>query len=273
MDNERLLTISEFSRLAAISRKNLIFYDQARLFHPAEVGANGYRLYTLRQLQTVDVIAALREIGVPLKDIRTYLDNRTPDRLLALCASEADRVLAEIDTLGRILEMLRNIRAATVEGRSARPGTFRLVDMAEERLFMGPELEAADDYALSNAFTAFYRQCAEHGLSHCLPYGSLTAKKTLLAKGRKSFPPARFFCAAPEDFDSAPVVVKPAGRYAVGYDKGGYGELTGLYRGLLRFVAGSGLAVAGDAYETYLLNEIAVRDPDGYLARVEVRVE
>lgn len=71
---ERYLQITEFARIAKTSRKTLQYYDELGLFRPARVGANGYRYYSIHQLDRLALIAALRDMGLPLKEIKTYLD-------------------------------------------------------------------------------------------------------------------------------------------------------------------------------------------------------
>jgi DNA-binding transcriptional MerR regulator len=73
------MKISEFAKVTGISRKNLIFYDKIGLLSPAMVDEqNNYRYYTYQQIDTVNVITVLREIGMPLKEIKAYLQERSP---------------------------------------------------------------------------------------------------------------------------------------------------------------------------------------------------
>ena len=85
MENKGMLTISEFGKLAGVSRKTLIYYDKIGLFCPEAVDTeSGYRYYSYPQLDVISAIYALKEIGTPLKAIKIYLDERTPERLVAL---------------------------------------------------------------------------------------------------------------------------------------------------------------------------------------------
>lgn len=271
MHGERLLSISEFAALAAISRKNLIFYDEIGLFSPSVIGKNRYRYYTYRQLQTVNVIWALREIGVPLKEIKTYLDRRTPDKLVTLCRRETERLQGEITKLRQILDMMHSIETVTENARKVKAGRVEVIRMEARKLVMGPAVDKSDDYTISNSLVDFYGFCARNGLIHSYPVGSVTSREDLLAK--KTFPPSRFFCPAKDHLAEEMTIEAPAGLYAVGYDRGDYGGIEGLYRKVLRHIEKNGYAVAGDGYEEYVLNEIAVRDPAGYLARVSVPVK
>jgi hypothetical protein len=65
---------------------------------------------------------------------------------------------------------------------------------------------------------------------------------------------------------------RPAALYAVGYQRGGYGQTDKLYERLLDHIDRNGYEICGDAYEEYPLNEICVADDANYLIRVVITV-
>jgi DNA-binding transcriptional MerR regulator len=70
-----LVTIGEFARLSRLSPKALRLYDQLDVLAPAQVdGASGYRWYETGQLERAGLVAALRQIGVPLAQVRELLE-------------------------------------------------------------------------------------------------------------------------------------------------------------------------------------------------------
>lgn len=88
----KYLRITEFARIAGTSRKTLQYYDELGLFRPAFVGENGYRWYSLSQLDRLALISALRDMGLSLKEIRSYLDRGDGERLNRLLALQSGRV-------------------------------------------------------------------------------------------------------------------------------------------------------------------------------------
>lgn len=265
-----LLSIGEFSRLSGIGRKTLIFYDREGVFSPQTVGRGRYRYYSQRQLQATNVIVALRAIGVSLDEIKTFMRVRTPDRLAELCGRQERRIEAEIGKLKTIREIIQSLNASTGSAAVADTRTIEVRELPACRLFVGPEMDAGDMDAIDNALAAFYELCAEKGVPVIHPLGSTTRldKK----HGAQSFPPSRFYCPAGSAVPKSLTIIRPGGRYAVGYAYGDYGRLDGLYRKILRYVRKHGHEIMGDAYEEYLLSEMALSDPDSYLARVAVRV-
>ncbi|HEY3560034.1 MAG TPA: MerR family transcriptional regulator [Kribbella sp.] len=69
------LTISEFARRVGLAPSALRFYDDCGLLPPADVDAtNGYRYYDPSQAERARLLRDLREIDLPLPDVRLALD-------------------------------------------------------------------------------------------------------------------------------------------------------------------------------------------------------
>lgn len=77
------MKISEFAEVTGITRRNLLFYDKIGLLSPAKIDEyNKYRYYTDYQVDTASIINILREIGMPLKEIKEYLNGRSPENFI-----------------------------------------------------------------------------------------------------------------------------------------------------------------------------------------------
>jgi DNA-binding transcriptional MerR regulator len=82
-----LLSIGEFAARSGLSPKALRLYDELALLLPVQVDADsGYRWYDPEQLEAARLVAALRQIGVPLAMAKV---------LLAMSATEAAQRLSE----------------------------------------------------------------------------------------------------------------------------------------------------------------------------------
>ena len=71
--------IGEFARLAGLSPKALRLYDELDLLVPVRVGPeNGYRWYSAEQLGPARLAGALRQLGMPLAQVRDVVAARPP---------------------------------------------------------------------------------------------------------------------------------------------------------------------------------------------------
>lgn len=126
------MRITEFAQLARTSRKTLQYYDELGLFRPTYVGENGYRYYALHQLDRLALIAVLRDMGLPLKEIREYLGGGG-ERLDRLLEAQLDRIDQLIGQLRRRKAMLAESLEENRMFQSLCGKGFQLVEWPEQR--------------------------------------------------------------------------------------------------------------------------------------------
>lgn len=102
-----MLRIGDFARLARVTIKALRHYDEAGLLRPAHVDrTTGYRYYRPEQLDALNRILLLRDLGFALSDIARLVD--APD---LLDAALDRRRAALVDTLAQDRARLRRLDA------------------------------------------------------------------------------------------------------------------------------------------------------------------
>lgn len=104
MGKQEYLSAGRFAALVGTTKETLFHYDEIGLFVPKRRGTNGYRYYAMDQMETFDVIGMLRELGMPLAEIRNYLEQRSPEKFGVLLEQE-EKVVRE--KMQRLREMQR----------------------------------------------------------------------------------------------------------------------------------------------------------------------
>ena len=94
MGKQEYLSAGRFAALVGTTKETLFHYDEIGLFVPKRRGTNGYRYYAMDQMETFDVIGMLRELGMPLAEIRNYLEQRSPEKFGVLLEQE-EKVVRE----------------------------------------------------------------------------------------------------------------------------------------------------------------------------------
>ena len=84
MERSIYMTTGEFAKMVGVTKDTLFHYDDINLFSPEIVGENGYRYYSINQAETLDTILILKDLGMPLKEIREFIKNRSADRFIEL---------------------------------------------------------------------------------------------------------------------------------------------------------------------------------------------
>ena len=95
-------TVSEVSRLTGISARTLHYYDEIGLFMPSQKNEAGYRLYDDKALETLQQILFFREFDIPLKQIRSLMENPSLDRNQIL-RMQREMLVAKKDRIERLI--------------------------------------------------------------------------------------------------------------------------------------------------------------------------
>ena len=121
------LTIGQLARLSGLTPRALRHYDKLGVLRPAEVDEeNGYRRYDTAQLETARQIRVLRELEVPLDEVRRIVADPDSDDAARRIAAHRARIEARLTELrtayyflgklagGREIEDVMPIRPASV---------------------------------------------------------------------------------------------------------------------------------------------------------------
>lgn len=243
-ENVSRLRAADFARICGTNKRTLHHYDQIGLFAPALRGENGYRYYSQEQYDVFMVIAALKELGMPLLDIKAYLDRRDPERLSALLDQQEAEVERGLAQLRRIQTMIRTKRKLLEQGRRVVCGQVFFEVCPPALLILSDPIRSADPAVAAPILYAHLARCHREGWNEGYPFGAMISAESLAA-----------------------------GRYAAICLQGDYHRARGAYRQLLEEISARGLRPVGCSYKEGLWDEIAQRDPAQYRTKISVAVE
>jgi DNA-binding transcriptional MerR regulator/effector-binding domain-containing protein len=104
------LTVGDFARVTHLSVKTLRHYHQVGLLEPAEVNpGNGYRYYAHDQIPVAQVIRRLRNLEMPVAEVKAVLAAPDSPARNALIAAHLDRLEAELAQTREAVDSLRNL--------------------------------------------------------------------------------------------------------------------------------------------------------------------
>lgn len=72
---EQYLSIGEVAKARGVNVQSLRYYEKLGILVPAYINPqNGYRYYSLEQIMILDTIILCVELGIPLKNLKNYVD-------------------------------------------------------------------------------------------------------------------------------------------------------------------------------------------------------
>lgn len=117
MTHDGLLKIGDFARLAGTNLRTLRYYEEIGLLEPAARSQGGFRYYRQTDLNRLNMIRDLQELGLHLDRIRELMDTREGAsardvflQRVRAALEEQDRLL--IDKMGVLEEQRRRIAQA-----------------------------------------------------------------------------------------------------------------------------------------------------------------
>ena len=100
-------SIHDLAQLAGISSRTLRWYDEKDLLKPCRVGENGYRYYGAAEVDRLQDILLLRELGLSLAQIRSCVNDPAYDRA-AMLERHCRALKEERERLTRLIAMVED---------------------------------------------------------------------------------------------------------------------------------------------------------------------
>lgn len=269
-DFKKYYTTGEFAELCGIKKKTLFHYDDIDLFKPEKVMSNGYRYYSKYQLEVFNVILVLKEIGMPLKEIKKFLDKRNPENTLQLLKYEKEQVEKEIHNLRRIQKLLE-VKLNLIEVGINSTSELVLEEKEEEYIVLSnPVNETEDDYDIET-YTEHIKYCIDNDLDYGYPVGSIINKENLINRRFNKY--SYYFSKVIEKKKYKDLVLKPKGLYLVGYSHGYYDKVYKVYEKMIKYIEENNLRINGYSYEEVLIDEIASSVGDDFVIKISIKVD
>lgn len=265
---EKLLTCGTFAKICGVEKHVLFHYDEINLFKPVYVNENGYRYYSYRQYDTFKVIMALKKLGMSLKDIQVYLDQRNPKLFLDLLNQQETKLLEYINELQQIHKMIKNFQTFTTNALNANYDEIKVEALDETKLLLSANLEntTSKDFAdFMNDYTSFIEK------NHIIT-GEFVGVMMNMENIRKNQLNNYSYLFTTTNTSSENVFVKKAGNYLCGYHHGNYDGLHTSYQRMFDYADKHHITLGKYAFEEYIIFDICESSKDEYLTKITIEI-
>lgn len=248
--------IGEFAKFCGVSAKTLRFYDEVGVLRPASVDPRtGYRRYLPQQLEQLASILALKNLGMPLAQVREFTANRgasgdrrailndlkrTIEHNIQTATRSLDWIHAALDELDKGLSPISVIvkRRPSVRIASIR---VKIRNYAEVSRFENELSDALPRECVGTIRGVLWHRCADSGALEAEPFVEL-----------KKRPPSRGLYETKE---------LPAANLACAYSGMGDESAEHAYLAVRRWMQSRGYRLAGAKREIYLQNMLEIQFP------------
>lgn len=263
-----LYKIHEIAKLFGLHPDTLRYYEEKGLLHPAR-GENGYRMYTIQDICTLNIIRSQRDLGVPVEEIGDYLKRRSVGETLAFLDAEEALLEQRIAVLETARGEARERRARLTKYSGVEAGRVSCLRL-EERPFVFLQ----EDVILEREVDFLLKKLEKRHQDSIKIIGRQTMGAIVdgesLRKGVFNHFSCVFFLTGP---GSPHDEVLPAGEYASLFYRGAYDRLEEHHRELLEGIAGLGAAPDGLPLELYHIDAHDTNREEEYLTELQVKVK
>ena len=253
------VSIGDFSRMTHLTIKTLRHYHEVGLLAPEWVDASsGYRYYGLAQVPIAQVIRRLRDMGMPIEEVRAIVSTTDPKQRARAAEEHLTRLEHQLGQTRAAIDVLRALLGPVVA-----PGNIECRAVSPSpALAIAARVEIASVEAWLYAALAELKQAAatlEGGRAS--PIGALYATELFEEGEGNATAFVQLARPAPRDLGRAKSFSVPPAELAIITHEGPHTDVDATYAALGTYVAERELEVTGPVREYYLVSVLDTPDP------------
>lgn len=264
-----IFLIGEISKLFGLSIRLLRYYDEIDLLKPAYTDPKtGYRYYSTHQFEQLNTILYLRELKVPLLQIKLFFNQRTPGNMMQILQTQQQEIAIQRkhlqlieEKIQRRMELLANATDTVYNQLSEKIFSDRLVVSLKKEIPITNDLE----YPI--------RELEQlHQLNAVVFLGKVGVsipRQQLLQDAPTSFSKI-FVLLEKEDHCASEPEIIPGGRYLTLRYQGTHKDSAPYYNQMLHYINQQGYTITGDSIEITLLDYGLATDPSEFTTELQI---
>lgn len=274
MEKENLkgfFTTGEFARLCHVKKQTLFHYDEIGLLTPEIKLENGYRYYSYQQFDVFSVIELLKEFHMPLKEIKQFLQTKSPEQFVTLFEEKKRELQQKMMHLKQLERIVDTKLAITKEGLATDFTKIRIQLEEEEVFFMSANIKNTDDKTFLHAISELIEFVYNENLDIGYPIGAILQQEEIAKQDYENY--VNLYTKIAPTKRHVPMHTKEKGFYVVAYHIGEESNKHETYERIQQYVEQKQLQLVSDAYEEYVFEEITVSKLENYVTEIKIRVE
>ncbi|MDN4494404.1 MerR family transcriptional regulator [Ureibacillus aquaedulcis] len=267
----KYLTTGEFAKLCKVNKQTLFYYDQIGLLTPVMKNKNGYRFYSVHQLELFFVIDLLKDLGMSLGDIQQYMQNKSPEKFLALMYQQKEEIVKkrqEIEAKEKMIEA----KIALMEEASNIPfNRITLEQLPEATLYLSRKIENITDEEFVEVISDFIEELSVSYLDSGYPIGSITEREQVLKGEYSNY--SYLYIEQPTPKEGHPYFKAVKGDFLIGYHLGDENTIGTTYTRLFTEMERLNLALGDYVFEELVYDSVVQNQSEHYVTKIMMQVE
>lgn len=267
---QNFFTVGQVSNMFNISKQTLIFYDSKGLLSPSYRDNNKYRYYSINDMEILDNILFLRELGMSLNDIKKYIDCRTLYTSKQMFIEHMEKIDEKIKSLKNIRNKVNSTINDLCEADNYTEIPF--TDICGSFNIVKYDIENTD--SLNSSYLYFKRiidLLAKKNIECSYKFGVITDINNLY---KKEFLVKKSAICLLNDKETGHYFHEISrGLYAICYHKGEYETISNSYKKLFKFINENLYTVIGDSIEFCITDSFSENSEKNYITKILIPIK
>ena len=264
-------TTKEFANLCNVSKHTLFYYDEIGVFSPAVTDENGYRYYAAAQLEVFGVISILKELDMPLKEIKAYLDRRSPEEFLKLLKQETVLLNQKQSRLKQVKQLMNSKQHLIETAISIDVNSIYLEELQNEYLIITKCKPWTGDKVSAVCIAEHIHYCEENNIYSPYSIGAMVLLNEIINENYIGY--SYFYTQLVDNWSGDGLFEKKRGLYLTAYHSGGYTDVWKTYQKMIAYAENHKLKLEGYFFEGVLLDDLVVKGYENYVLKLSIRAE
>ncbi|EPS48333.1 ABC transporter MerR family transcriptional regulator [Clostridium botulinum CFSAN002367] len=262
---EKYFTTGEFARMCNVEKHVLFHYDDIGLFRPAII-KKWLPLLLISSVFYILCYIESKKIGMSLKDIKIYLEQRNPSIFLDLLEEKSKEVAEKIKYFEDIQEMIESMKSMTTEGMNSHNNIY-LEYLPQETILPSNNMENSTNKTFANYMQEYIKFCQDLGIAVQESVGGIISVRNLRKNKSTNL---SYLYIKTKSFLPGKTVIRKPGIYLCGYFEGTYDDLCHAYEKMLNYADENEIILGEYSFEEYLISDISQKEQKHYITKLMI---
>ncbi|MEC0236370.1 MerR family transcriptional regulator [Paenibacillus kribbensis] len=263
------LTSGQFAKVMGISKDTLFHYDRLGILSPEFKAENGYRYYSINQIDVFKVISILKELEMPLKEIKEYLNKRSPHELIVLLENEEAMLNSKIKQLQKMKSIISEKKRITQAATEIISTDIIIEENNEEFLVITEADPYTNDKSIYDSMIKHEKYLNIYSIDASHTVGWMRDAKRVLANEAFNYDYLFTRVSKKSNYSN---FKREKGTYLIAYHTEGYSSVCDTYDRIINYANDKSIELQGFFYEDVLLDDLSVRGYEEYLIKISVQI-
>ncbi|WP_242250787.1 MerR family transcriptional regulator [Bacillus cereus group sp. BfR-BA-01379] len=266
-------TIGEMAKMQNIAESTLRYYDEKGIFHPSIVDPKtNYRYYTIDQFSLLDTIKFLRQLNIPLKEIKKYIDERNPAYALNLLEKQQEMMLKKQREIEYALAKMEHRIHLIKEATKVKAEQMVIKEIPQRKITAIAVAPNTTDDMFEYYIHSLQKNMKQMDDSlFSGDIGVTVAKKGLMQNEFQAYSSV-FILLDYMPFQMHNSDEIKEGIFACVYHHGPYEETDETYKKVMKYIDQEGYEVSGDAIEIALIDWSVTENPEEQVTEIQIPI-